>query len=157
MWGVLGYILFISTLVDPWSVTVVRDCYLGVSLLKLCWFWLYFGVVTCIVIDLCPFIFLHYVVMWFFGLSLALHVGKSCCSCSGSWLFYRLGGYPSPRIRGGLVGELCLVLTVWPGTYGRRRKINPSLLLPLCTLKDRGLWYLLIIEMMSWRFTSSLW
>ena len=38
VWGVLGYILFISTLVDPWSVTVVRDCYLGVSLLKLCWF-----------------------------------------------------------------------------------------------------------------------
>ena len=35
-----GYWLssFVSTLVDPWNVTFVRDCYLSVSFLKLCCF-----------------------------------------------------------------------------------------------------------------------
>ena len=47
---------FVLTLVNPWNVTFVRDCYLNVSLLKLCCPLLRFGVVTCIVIDLCPFI-----------------------------------------------------------------------------------------------------
>ena len=37
VWGG-GLYSFILNLVDPRSVTVVRDCYLGVSLLKLCWF-----------------------------------------------------------------------------------------------------------------------
>ena len=155
--GVVPAIILCLTLVNPWNVTCVRDRYLNVSLLKLCCcdcvFW------RC---DLsCRFVsiyyFLDHAIMWLFGLSLAFHVGKSCCSCSGSWLFYRLGVYPSPRSSGRFGWRTLPSLTVWPGARGRRRKINPSLLLPLCTLNDRGLWYLLTIEMMNRRSTSSSW
>ena len=170
---VVPAIILCLTLVNPWNVTCVRDRYLNVSLLKLCCFNCVFWRCDLYLVDLCPWLiscwfvsiyyFLDHVIMWLFGLSLAFHVGKSCCSCSGSWLFYRLyfgsrvKGVPISLGSGKMIGELCLVLTVWPGSCGRRQKIDPSLLLPVCTLTDRGLWCLLIIEMMSWRFISSLW
>ena len=61
--GGLGYILFVLNLVDPWSVTVVRDCYLGVSLLKLCWFLIVFWRSDLYRYRFVPVYFLHYVVM----------------------------------------------------------------------------------------------
>ena len=135
--------------------TFVRDCYLNVSLLKLCCSLFRLGVVTCIIIDLFPFIFcLHYIVMWLCGLSFAFHVEKSCCSCSGSWLFYRLDS--GSRVRGythfpefrevwrTLPYFDSLIRLLWPLT-----KIDLSLLLPV--------WCLLIIEIMSCRFISSVW
>ena len=98
---------------------------------------------------------LHYVVMWLCGLSLAFHVEKSCCSCSGSWLFYRLdsgsrvGGcthFPKFREVGWRTLPYfdSLIRLLWPLT-----KIDLSLLLPV--------WCLLIIEIMSCRFISSVW
>ena len=127
--GVVPAIILRLTLVNPWNVTCVRDRYLNVSLLKLCCFNCVFWRCDLYLIDLCPFIiFLDHAMMWLFGLSLAFHVGKSCCSCSGSWLCYRL--YFGSRVKdipislgsGKLIGELCLDLTVWPGSCGRRQK-----------------------------------
>ena len=66
------------------------------------------------------------------------------------------GAYPFPWIREVLVGELCHMLTVTEPLRQPVKEIS-HLLLPICTLIGRGLWCLLINEMVYWGFISSLW